>query len=321
MASISLTLAFVNADPASTGKGINLTTGKEPNAVFEEPTGEFSLSTVSSGDVLVIDGQSYTYEYLGTGDVRGDPENAAAFIRITGGPSGAEYGVGSTFAVGLSDPNEPGYPNLPNGSTSLKVKDLNTDQQVDYPSVPCFAAGTLIETEAGPCQVELLRAGMRLRTRDAGWQEIRWTGGREVDGRGALAPVELDAGALGDHRRLLVSPNHRMLVTGWRAELFCGEAEALVAAKALVDGQRIRFAPRARVAYHHVLLDAHEVIYAEGAATESFYPGEFGALGLDSDARLEIEAIFPGLLGEGNAAYGACARPVLRRYEAVAMAA
>ncbi|QDC10994.1 Hint domain-containing protein [Oceanicola sp. D3] len=317
MASISLTLQFVNGDPATSGKGINLTTQQEPSAVFEEPSGEFSLSTVASGDVLVINGVSYEYEYLGTGEIRGNPDNAAAFIRITSGPPGAEYEAGSTFAIDLTDPDDPDYPNLPNGSTSLKVSDLDAETETEF---PCFAAGTRLETEAGLCEVEFLQPGMKLRTRDNGWQVIRWVGGSRVSGQGALAPVVIEAGALGDHGRLVVSPNHRMLVGGWRAELLFGEPEALVAAKALVDGTAIRFAPCCTVFYYHVLLDAHEVVYAEGAQTESFYPGEVGAEALTDAAREEIEAIFPGLLA-GHRPYGALARPELRRYEAALIAA
>lgn len=320
MAQLSLTLQFVNGDPATSGKGINLTTQQEPNAVFDEPSGEFSLSTVATNDTLVINGVTYQYEYLGWADVRGNPYEPAAFIRITGGPSGAQYGVGSTFAVDLSDPEAPGYPSLPNGSTKLTVSDLDTDDGVGFPGVPCFAEGMRLMTEAGPCEVEFLHAGMRLKTRDHGWQPIRWVGGSRVEGRGELAPVAIEAGTLGPHGQLLVSPNHRMLVGGWRAELLFGVEEALVAAKALVDGGAIRFAPCREVTYYHVLLDAHEVIYAEGAETESFYPGEVGAETLGPAARAGIEKIFPGLL-EGRRPYGALARPELRRYEAAVMAA
>ncbi len=317
MTSISLTMQVVNGDPATSGKGINLTTQQEPNAVFEESSGAFSLSTVAEGDVLVINGTTYSYEYLGSANVRGDPDNAAAFIRITSAPPGAQYQVGSTFAIDLTDPDDPNYPNLPNGNTSLTVADLDPDTETEF---PCFAAGTRLETEAGPCQVEFLQAGMRLRTRDNGFQPIRWVGRSRVDGCGDLAPVVIEAGALGAHGRLVVSPNHRMLVGGWRAELFFGEPEALVAAKALVDGAAIRFDPRPQVEYYHVLLDAHEVIYAEGAETESFYPGDIGVLSLNEAARAEIEAIFPGLLA-GAQGYGGLARPELRRYEAAVMAA
>ena len=51
-----------------------------------------------------------------------------------------------------------------------------------------------------------------------------------VAGAGAGAPVLIPAGALGNTRDLLVSQQHRMLVTGWRAELMFGEPEVLVAA-------------------------------------------------------------------------------------------
>jgi hypothetical protein len=42
------------------------------------------------------------------------------------------------------------------------------------------------------------------------------------------------------------------------------------------------------VTYFHLVFDRHEVIFAEGAATESFHPGEEGVLNLSSEARTEL---------------------------------
>ena len=40
--------------------------------------------------------------------------------------------------------------------------------------------------------------------------------------------------------------------------------------------------------YFHLVFDRHEVIFAEGAATESFHRGEEGVLNLSSEAQTEL---------------------------------
>ena len=138
----------------------------------------------------------------------------------------------------------------------------------------CFAAGTRIATPRGEVPVEWLRPGDLVETLDAGPQPLIWTGGRQVTGRGSYAPVRFEAGAFGNRRPLLVSQQHRMMLSGWRAELACGTPEVLVAAKHLVNGSSVRIVEMARLRYVHLLLDAHHVLSAEGAASESLFPGE-----------------------------------------------
>lgn len=81
----------------------------------------------------------------------------------------------------------------------------------------CFVRGTLIKTEDGPRYVETLKTGDMVMTQDRGLQPLVWTGGRKIAGVGNMAPIRFDAGVLGNIRPLLVSPQHRMLVSGWEA--------------------------------------------------------------------------------------------------------
>lgn len=192
----------------------------------------------------------------------------------------------------------------------------------DNTNVACFTDGTLIETEDGPVPVEQLRKGMRLVTYDNGNRPVRAVLRRMVDASGDLAPVHISAGALDNARDLLVSPAHRMLISDWRAQMLFGAEEVLVSAVNLVRGDLIYRAPRPRVTYYHILMDRHEIIYAEGAATESFHltreaaeAAEFG----DSEegaVAAEIARIFPELLMCASR----CVRPVMRGYEARALA-
>lgn len=157
----------------------------------------------------------------------------------------------------------------------------------------CFARGTRIETAEGLVAVEDLRDGMLVETMDRGLQPVRRVLSKVVDGTGRLAPVVIEAGVLGNVRALLVSPHHRMAITGWRAELLTGEAEVLAEARHLVDGVRVRVAPVGAVEYFHLLMDRHEIIFAEGAATESYHPFAADAASLSPATLAELEAIFP----------------------------
>lgn len=183
-------------------------------------------------------------------------------------------------------------------------------------TIPCFTAGTRIATPGGLVPVETLRPGDLVLTLDDGPRPLRWVGRRRVLAAGALAPVRIGAGALGPHGRLVVSPQHRILIRDRRAELLFGEAEVLVAAKDLVNGRCIVQRPGGEVEYLHLLLDRHAVLFAEGLAAESLLPGGEGLRGFGAEAVAEIRALFPALDPATGAGYGPAARPILRAHEA-----
>ncbi|RYG90661.1 Hint domain-containing protein [Loktanella sp. IMCC34160] len=179
------------------------------------------------------------------------------------------------------------------------------------PTFPCFARGTLIETDMGPLPIETLKAGDLVKTMDDGLMPILWIGSSTVPGYGAMAPITIEAGALGNYRRLRVSPQHRMLVRDWQAELLFGDPQVLAAAKHLVNGRTIRETPCPKVTYFHMILDGHQVIYAEGCPAESLHLGSEAIEMMSDEARAEIAALFPEL----NAADTPTARPCLKSYE------
>lgn len=165
----------------------------------------------------------------------------------------------------------------------------------DYTVAPCFTRGTLIATDRGQIAVEDLAVGCRVLTADHGLQEIRGIGSRSVPATGKLAPIVFAAGTIGNGRELAVSPQHRMLVNGPRARVLFGTDELLVPAKALVNGDTVRMREGGWVEYFHILLDAHEVIFANGAPAESLYPGPQALAAIGADSRAEILALFPEL--------------------------
>ncbi len=216
-------------------------------------------------------------------------------------------------------------------SGTVEFEDANGDitHTMTYSEIEqviiCFAPGTAIATPRGEVAVESLKAGDRVVTRDNGIQTVRWVGRHDLPASELIAapknrPVLIRAGSLGRNqpeRDLLVSGNHRMLMRPAAAQLLFSEPEVLVPAKHLVGREGIeRVCPEAGVSYIHVLFDAHEVILANGAWSESFQPGGVSLNGIGRDHRKQILDLFPELAeAEGLNAYTG-ARRALKRYEA-----
>ena len=167
------------------------------------------------------------------------------------------------------------------------------DQQIAIPV--CFGAGTLILTNQGQKAVEKLVPGDKVITRDNGFQTVRWVGHTAVRAEGLYTPIEFQAGSIGNETLLRLSPEHRVLVTGWAPELLMGQPEVFVAAKHLVNDKNIRHAPGGIITYVHFMLDRHEIVFANGAQCESFHPGEVALQALDRDVRRELFSLFPEL--------------------------
>lgn len=180
----------------------------------------------------------------------------------------------------------------------------------------CFTPGTLLATPEGPRPIEALRPGDRINTADNGPQPIMWTGSRHLSGARLFAqphlrPIRIRRAALGDRRPdrdLLVSPQHRMLVRGAAAMALFNTPEVLVAATDLVDHETVFPDSSLRaVTYIHLLLEAHQVIVANGLETESFHPSNAALDALDPMDRAGLVGIVPGV-DEDAAAYGPHAR-------------
>jgi hypothetical protein len=180
--------------------------------------------------------------------------------------------------------------------------------------IVCFGHDTLIETRDGKVAVQDLCVGDLVRTKDNGLQPIRWIGSRTVDAVGRFAPIEIATDVLGNDRPLVLSPQHRVLLGGWQAELLFGVAEVLVAAKHLVDDKRVLHREGGMVTYFHMMFDQHEIVYADGAPCESFHPGHVGIFGMDDAQRDEIFALFPEL-EQDFAEFGPLARMSLKSAE------
>ncbi len=202
------------------------------------------------------------------------------------------------------------------GQTYIFTDESNIGRgSVPYSEFACFTAGTKIKTALGERNIEDIKPGDRVMTRDHGLQTVRWAGSRTVAGVGDMAPIAFEEGTLGCSEQLLVSPNHRMLISGAMAELVCGDEEMLISAKLLVNDRTVRRIEGGFVTYVHIMFDYHEVIWANDCPSESFYAGEHSIDTLNSDQAREILAIFPEL--RSGTKKQSLARAEARGYEGV----
>lgn len=133
--------------------------------------------------------------------------------------------------------------------------------------LPCFLAGTRLRTPQGDIAVEALREGDLVLTGSGAAVPIIWIGQRDVDLRRhpapeRVCPVRIAAHAFGPGlpaRDLILSPDHAIFIDG-----------ALIPVAHLIDGVSIVQERPDRAHYFHVELPRHDIVLAEGLATESF---------------------------------------------------
>ena len=199
---------------------------------------------------------------------------------------------------------------IPPRNTDLWVVHHTIDVNAMNPLGPasggviCFTPGTMIRTPTGLLPVEMLQEGDKVQTKDNGPQEILWIGTRRMTGARLFAmpklrPVRIRPAALGRGQpdaELLVSPEHRMLLEGPEAVALFNTPEVLVAAKDMVNGSSVTVDHLLReVTYIHLLLPAHQILWANGIETESFHPANASLSTLGDDDRQRLLKQFPTL--------------------------
>ncbi len=196
-----------------------------------------------------------------------------------------------------------------NGNTDVAFVDLIT-------TAPCFTHGTRIKTPWGGVPIELLKAGDLVETHDSGPQPLLWVGRSIRQAVGINAPVRIAAGAFGNRRATLVSPNHRILIKSQNTQLMFFEKEVLARATDLVDGVKVtKHATGGEVAYYHLLFARHEIITGDGLHSESYQAGPETARNFDPSTEMSLFEVMPDLQ-HLRASVMASARPVLKSYEA-----
>ncbi|MFY0595453.1 MAG: Hint domain-containing protein [Cognatishimia sp.] len=191
--------------------------------------------------------------------------------------------------------------------------DVNTDL-----GPPCLTQGALVKTSVGELPVEDLRPGMVVIGLDGRKLVLRVVlktsiSARDMQENPKLYPVRIVAGALGNglpNRDLIVSRQHRMLVNAPIVKRMFGYEDVLMAAIKLTEIPGI-FVDQSltSLTYSHLVFDQHEVIFAEGAATESLFTGPEALRSVPVDALTELLTLFPDLQTQPDMSLPAC--PIL----------
>ncbi len=262
--------------------------------------GEFDI-----GDALLIGGVSYTINRIQ------EPSSSGRFILADGTDRSFNPGLESNLAVvflTVSNGSTVRYFIIPNDSYGdLSITGIRTGSLTDVAgsdaavistannsvSIVCFLRGTLIAcAPERQVTVESLKVGDWVRTADRGPMQIRWIGYTRLDhdtvaGRPEFRPIRIRRGALGPDRPdrdLFLSAQHRVLVKSQIARRLFGAAQVLSAAKHLVGLRGIDVHVDCQGAdYFHILLDSHEIVFANGAACESLFLGAEAVKSVGSD--------------------------------------
>ncbi len=234
------------------------------------------LTNFGKGDTIVLGTNNFSL--AGTGDSLTSSYNSATSQLVIDDHTS---GTVVTLNVGLTAGDSSSLISL---STAGGVLDI---------SIPCYASGTRILTTSGEVLVEELKVGdtvVTVRENGPATGRIVWTGKRSIDISRhpypeLVRPVRICAGAFGPsvpERDLRLSPHHAVYVNGC---LF--EAASLINGVTIVQEQATRF-----VTYHHIELETHDVMLAEGLPAESFLDTGNRDMFEDGERPMQLHADF-----------------------------
>ncbi len=178
-----------------------------------------------------------------------------------------------------------------------------------------IAAGASVRTPCGLRRIEMLRPGDLVVTRDNGLQPVRRIWSRSVPVAEMLAdrrraPICFRARALGPMlpaRRIMLAPEQRLLVPGYRLAGQQESAGCLVAAGDLAESAQdiardiLAASPGRKLRYFVLLFDSHQLFCADGLPVESFLATAGAVRRLRQDLRADLLDLFPQLRLDPNA--------------------
>ena len=192
----------------------------------------------------------------------------------------------------------------------------------------CLTKETMNTTRVGTMRALRLQKGDLVFSKDNGSQSIAWAGKRTLRVEdGSLGtdqqPILLRKNCLGPlvpDRDMLVSPCHRLLLTGkWADQLF-GEDEVLVAARHLVGMPGVENWHCAVVTYLHFTCNLPEIVQINGMWSETAAPCVIPTSDAMRDQSDEVDRVFPELKTEANVTSIQTTRTMPMRHEAQLLA-
>jgi Hint domain len=241
---------IVAADPATSGS--TFTYGTSP--------GTFALAGATPGTIAA------PLNNLGVGDTIELPGTSVSAVN---------FDTAHDLLTVTTDEGTFSFTDVHYGSVPLGFSvAADSSTGLEEVTVACYLRGTRILTDHGEVPIETLRIGDRVATLAGSCKTIKWIGRRSFSGASAdlsILPILIRAGALDSglpRRDLYVSPEHAMFIDN-----------VLVAAIDLVNATSIVQIDALRtIEYFHIELAEHDLIFAEGAACETFID--------DNDSRL-----------------------------------
>ena len=307
------------------GAGNDVLTGGDGNNTLEGGTGNDTLTGGAGDDViLLLDGDAHdTVTDFDLGDSDGDGFTNDQFD-VSDLTDGNGNPVDAWDVVVTDDGGGNAVLTFPNGESvrliGVSPAQMATAAQRHASGIPCFTSGARILTPGGEVPIDTLRPGDLVMTRDNGPRPIVWIGKRELDHdtlntQPNLRPILIREETLGATRDMLVSPQHGLLLDQG------GGNQSLIRAKHMLDlpDTRARIANGCRhVTYVHLMFERHQIIFGDGTASESFYPGAVGMNALHYASKIELLRLYPVLVDfisnpKGRNPYGATARPSMTR--------
>ena len=277
------TLSLIGATLADAGVLIN--NGKvivDPSSLTLASLAGTGTTTIDPGSTLNVTGSvasGATIGFTGTGGVLGiNPgQFAGRIVDFSAGDTLLLNGVTAATSATIVNGNtleilQTGGPaidlTLDNGrSFAGGTFTISPSGVITTNEAPCFLRDTRIRTDRGEIAVQDLAVGDRVETLSGALRPIVWIGTGRVlvspGRRSAATPVIVRKGALADnvpHRDLRITKGHSLYVDG-----------VLIPAEFLINHRTILWDDRRRtVEFYHIELDAHDVLLAEGAPSESY---------------------------------------------------
>lgn len=267
--------------------GMSFTTIAGRDVYVIERAGPSNFNGISTTQAVSLSDGATVHSFVSFSDT-------AATVTATTGPAN---GLTST-EIGIAG-----------AGTSLETIDHGatyyTQATPNAGTIPCLTNGTLVQTQHGDVLVEDLCAGALLKTMDGTFKPLRkqlstTVTAKQMHANPKLYPIRICAHALGNglpKRDLLVSRQHRMLVESPIVKRMFAQDSVLIPAVKLLSlpGVYIERSLES-VDYFHLLLDEHDVIYAEGAPTESLLLRAEALKALSDEVLEEIRTLFPEVL-------------------------
>ena len=153
--------------------------------------------------------------------------------------------------------------------------DDETDTDIGFTnvvSIPTFVSGTMIATQQEQREVETPSVDDLVLAKDDGLQPLCWTGQHTVTAQDSLAPIWIQANTSGTDNDLMVSPEHRILLSDYLADLLFSEQDVLVSAKELMNDKKNTRCVGCDVTYVQLMFDRHQIVCSTGLETKSYLP-------------------------------------------------